>query len=120
MPHHLFRHVHDRADLRLSASRLPAADAVPMHLGSMGRAYTPDGFRTEWRKLMQRVGPDGQKIFMRFREERVVFHGLRKNAVINLLEAGCTESQVCAIVTWRNRWCGIMPGTFGSGLSPQE
>ena len=47
---------------------------------------------------MQRIEPDGQRIFMRFREERIVFHGLRRNAVINLLEAGCTESQVGAIV----------------------
>lgn len=39
-----------------------------------------------------------KKIFKRFREERIVFHGLRKNAVIMLLEAGCTESQVGAIV----------------------
>ncbi len=35
--------------------------------------------------------------FKRFRDERIVFHGLRKNAVINLLEVGCTENQVGAI-----------------------
>jgi hypothetical protein len=36
--------------------------------------------------------------FKRLREARVVFHGLRKNAVIALLEAGCTEAEVSAIV----------------------
>jgi hypothetical protein len=35
--------------------------------------------------------------FARFRAERIVFHGLRKNAVINLLEAGCTEAQAGSI-----------------------
>ncbi|OCP17768.1 MULTISPECIES: hypothetical protein [unclassified Ensifer] len=50
-----------------------------------------DGFRTEWQKLM------AKELFKRFREERIVFHGLRKNAAINLLEVGCTENQVGAI-----------------------
>ena len=34
----------------------------------------------------------------RLREAGVVFHGLRKNAVNMLLEAGCTEAEVSAIV----------------------
>jgi predicted transcriptional regulator len=34
----------------------------------------------------------------RLREHRIVFHGLRKNAVIMLLEVGCTEDEVGAIV----------------------
>ncbi|MDF0659517.1 MULTISPECIES: hypothetical protein [Rhizobium] len=38
-----------------------------------------------------------EESFKRFREERIVFHGLRKNAVINLLEVGCTENQVGSI-----------------------
>ena len=32
------------------------------------------------------------------REHRIVFHGLRKNAVNMLLEVGCTEDEVGAIV----------------------
>ena len=63
-----------------------------LHLGIKGGQYTTDGFRTEWQRLMD------TEPFKRFREERIVFHGLRKNAVINLLEVGCTESQVSAIV----------------------
>lgn len=69
------------------------ADAVHMHLGVRGAPYkTADGFRAEWQRMMD------TKPFERFREERIVFHGLRKNAVINLLEVGCTEAQVGAIV----------------------
>ncbi len=63
-----------------------------MHAGARATHYkTADGFRTEWQKLM------GMEEFKRFRDERIVFHGLRKNAVINLLEVGCTENQVGAI-----------------------
>jgi hypothetical protein len=47
---------------------------------------------------MDRQTKQGERIFKRFRDERTVFHGLRKNAVIMLLEAGCTETQVGAIV----------------------
>lgn len=73
---------------------MPKADAIQLHIGKRGKPYTPDGYRTEWRKLMNRR--DG--VFARFAKERIVFHGLRKNAVVMLLEAGCTESQVGAIV----------------------
>jgi integrase len=69
------------------------ADAVHMHLGVRGAPYkTADGFRAEWQRMMD------TKPFERFRAERIVFHGLRKNAVINLLEVGCTEAQVGSIV----------------------
>ena len=34
----------------------------------------------------------------RLQEHRIVFHGLRKNAVNMLLEVGCTEDEVGAIV----------------------
>lgn len=72
--------------------RVPANDSVMLHAGSRTKYYrTADGFRTEWQKLMN------DDAFKRFREERIVFHGLRKNAVINLLEVGCTENQVGAI-----------------------
>ncbi|KQY78606.1 hypothetical protein ASD52_01790 [Ensifer sp. Root142] len=68
------------------------SDSVMLHAGARALSYkSADGFRTEWQKLMKRDE------FKRFREERIVFHGLRKNAVINLLEVGCTENQVGAI-----------------------
>lgn len=74
-------------------TKVPAADSTQLHLGVRGLPYqTTDGFRSEWQRAMN------TEPFKRFREERLVFHGLRKNAVINLLEVGCTENQVGAIV----------------------
>ena len=35
--------------------------------------------------------------FAGLRERRLVFHGLRKSAVVMLLEAGCTDAEVAAI-----------------------
>lgn len=76
-----------------AADRRPAVVSGALHLGVRGLPYqTTDGFRSEWQRLM------ATKPFRRFREERIVFHGLRKNAVNNLLEVGCTETQVGAIV----------------------
>lgn len=67
--------------------------STKLHVGVKGQPYqTTDGFRSEWQRLMD------TKPFARFRAERIVYHGLRKNAVINLLEVGSTETQVGAIV----------------------
>jgi hypothetical protein len=67
-------------------------ESLMLHAGARAVAYkTADGFRTEWQKLMRK------EPFKRFRENRIVFHGLRKNAVINLLEVGCTPHQVGSI-----------------------
>lgn len=67
-------------------------NSTKLHVGIKGQPFqTTDGFRAEWQRLMD-TPP-----FKRFREERIVFHGLRKNAVINLLEVGCTESEAGAI-----------------------
>ncbi|MDW9445623.1 tyrosine-type recombinase/integrase [Sinorhizobium meliloti] len=72
--------------------RVPQSDSVMLHAGARAISYkSADSFRTEWQKLM------AKEEFKRFREERIVFHGLRKNAVINLLEVGCTENQAGAI-----------------------
>lgn len=72
--------------------RVPTSDSVMLHAGARATSYkSPDGFRTEWQKLM------AKDAFKPFRENRIVFHGLRKNAVIILLEVGCTENQVGAI-----------------------
>lgn len=72
--------------------KAPKGDALQMHLGVKGMPYeTTDGFRADWQRLMN------TEPFKRFRAERLVFHGIRKNAVINLLEVGCTETQVGSI-----------------------
>lgn len=80
-------------DYRHWIAKSPVTDSTHLHLGVRGLPYqTTDGFRSEWQRTMN------TEPFQRFRDERLVFHGLRKNAVINLLEVGCTENQVGAIV----------------------
>jgi len=58
---------------------------------SRGLRWTADGFKTSWRTQMD------QPEFQPLRERRLVFHGLRKSAVVFLLEAGCTDAEVAAI-----------------------
>ncbi len=72
--------------------KVPTSDSVMLHAGVRTHAYaSADSFRNEWQKMMDK------EEFKRFRENRIVFHGLRKNAIINLLEVGCTENQAGAI-----------------------
>lgn len=81
-----------RSGYRTWIEKAPKGDAVQLHLGVKRMPYeTTDGFRADWQRLMN-TDP-----FIPFRENRLVFHGIRKNAVINLLEVGCTETQVGAI-----------------------
>ena len=54
---------------------------------SLGTPGTQDGFRTSWGRLLERLPLP----------KRLVFHGLRKSAVVMLLEAGCTTAEVAAI-----------------------
>jgi hypothetical protein len=68
------------------------ADHVMLHVRADGEAWTLAGFKTAWQRQMNK------NAFKRFRDERLVFHGLRKNAVNMLLEVGCSEAQVGAIV----------------------
>lgn len=122
-------------EYRKWVERAPKGDSPLLHLGARGLPFaSADSFRTEWQKLMHK--PE----FTRFREERIVFHGLRKNAVINLLEVGCTEAQVGAIVNMseqmvrhygrevnlrvlakggmtllENKWADVRPSVFGTG-----
>ncbi len=53
------------------------------------KPWTVDGFRTSWGKELDR--PVMQPLM------GLVFHGLRKSAVVFLLEAGCTDAEVSAI-----------------------
>jgi integrase len=50
-----------------------------------GQRYTKDGFGSVWQREQVRVGI------------KLPFHGLRKSAVIALLEAGCTTDEVKSI-----------------------
>jgi hypothetical protein len=72
--------------------RATKQDHEMLHLREDGEPWTYEGFKTAWQREMN------LEKFARFREERVVFHGTRKNAVNNLLEVGCSEERVAAIV----------------------
>jgi hypothetical protein len=65
---------------------------VLLHLRADGQPWTYEGFKTAWGREMEKP----QLAVMQ--EKRWTFHGLRKNAVNMLLEVGCTEDQVGAIV----------------------
>jgi integrase len=54
-----------------------------------GAPWTKDGFKSSWSKEMSR--PEMEPL------KGLVFHGLRKSAVVFLLEAGCTDAEVSAI-----------------------
>lgn len=63
-----------------------------LHLRADGQPWTYEGFKTAWGREVDRA------VLKPFREHRWVPHGLRKNAVNMLLEVGCSEAQVSAIV----------------------
>jgi hypothetical protein len=80
------------SEYRKWLEKMPASDSVQLHVGEKGLPYkSADSFRSGWDRLMN-TAP-----YRPFKEERIVFHGLRKNAVIFLLEAGCNEEMVGAI-----------------------
>ncbi|MDA9396426.1 hypothetical protein WN73_38615 [Bradyrhizobium sp. CCBAU 45394] len=68
------------------------SDHAMLHLREDGEPWTYYGFKTAWQREMNR--PE----FEVFRKHRWVFHGTRKNSVNNLLEVGCSEARVAAIV----------------------
>jgi len=58
---------------------------------SRGLPWTVMGFKASWATELNR--PQMKEL----RERRLVFHGLRKSAVVTLLEAGATDAEVAAI-----------------------
>ncbi|MDG4560687.1 MAG: tyrosine-type recombinase/integrase [Candidatus Competibacter sp.] len=59
--------------------------------GERGGAWTEDGFRSVWGRQL-----NDERLAV-LRRRRLVYHGLRKSAVVMLLEAGCTDAEVAAI-----------------------
>lgn len=57
------------------------------YLSRNGRQWNQESFRTAWRREVPK----------KIKEAGLVFHGLRKSAVVTLLEAGCTDAEVAAI-----------------------
>jgi integrase len=78
------------ATLRSILAQAPKP-AVTILSNRRGQPWTKSGFVHVWRDELQR--PE----FASLRERRLVFHGLRKSAVVFLLEAGCTDGEVAAI-----------------------
>lgn len=76
-------------DLRSVLERMPRCS--PRILTNSRGMPWASGFKAAWRAEMSR--PE----FSTFKERRLVFHGLRKSAVVMLLEAGCTDAEVAAI-----------------------
>jgi integrase len=66
--------------------------ALTILKGQRGRAWTSDGFRTEWRKVCDKVGILD-----------VTFHDLRGTAVTRLALAGCTNNEIASILVTRSR-----------------
>lgn len=66
--------------------------SVSLHLRADGIPWSYEGFKTAWGREL-----DNPEMAL-FRQRRLVFHGLRKNAVCMLLEVGCSEEMVGAIV----------------------
>jgi integrase len=65
-------------------------NSVRILTSTRGTPWTKDGFRASWQKAL--MGP-----LTPVREASLVFHGLRKSAVVTLLEAGCSDAEVAAI-----------------------
>ena len=53
--------------------------------------WTVDGFKASWSNELNR------EVMKPLRAKRLVFHGLRKSAVVMLLEAGATDAEVSAV-----------------------
>lgn len=76
--------------LRIVLADMPQ-DSVYMLTNTKHLPWTVDGFKTSWGHELKRSAMDV------VRENRRVFHGLRKSAVVFLLEAGCTDAEVSSI-----------------------
>jgi integrase len=76
--------------LRAVLAEIPRV-SVHVLTNSRGVPWTTDGFKSSWGDEMKR------EAFKELHERELVFHGLRKSAVVFLLEAGCTDAEVSAI-----------------------
>jgi len=107
--HSEYRQIIDAAhpdDGKVVVLREGNVEPPPLHLREDDVPWTQAGFETAWQRQMtyepgeyaSAEERETAAAMKRLREHRIVFHGLRKNAVIMLLEAGCTEDEVGAIV----------------------
>jgi integrase len=78
------------SQLRPVLSAIPRR-SVTIITNSRGTPWTVMGFRASWATELNRSH------MQMLREKERVFHGLRKSAVVFLLEAGCTDAEVAAV-----------------------
>ena len=71
-----------RRDLAEVLSRIERR-SVFILTNTRGVPWTQSGFKASWGKMCTRIGVS----------DHLVFHGLRKSAVVMLLEAGCTTAE---------------------------
>ena len=76
--------------LRVLLNEMPRS-SVTILTSSKGSPWTIMGFRASWQAELNR--PEMRML----RDKNRVFHGLRKSAVVCLLEAGCTDAEVAAV-----------------------
>ena len=76
--------------LRALLLKIPRT-AVTVLSNTKGKPWTPMGFKASW---SAELNQDEMTVL---RQKRRVFHGLRKSAVVFLLEAGCSDAEVAAI-----------------------
>ena len=76
--------VHHKLDAILQSIDHPAGTILA---NTRGQPWTKSGFKSAWRKA--------KPAFLK--DAGLVYHGLRKTAVVTLLEVGCTDAEVAAI-----------------------
>lgn len=74
-------------DLQAVLDTIPAADLGPILTNEHGRPWTITAFNSAWKRHRPAI----------LRERNLVFHGLRKSAVVMLLEVGATTAEVAAV-----------------------
>lgn len=79
-----------RADLSRKIADISRGDETVLTT-TRGKAWTAEGFKASWSAELNR------EVMKTLRERQLVFHGLRKSAVVFLLEAGCTDAETAAI-----------------------
>jgi integrase len=88
------------AELQAVLPRIPK-NAVTILSTSAGAPWTKDGFQSSWQKAFDEPKGFGAEDhpwpLKPIREGGFVFHGLRKSAVVFLLEAGCSDAEVSSI-----------------------
>lgn len=78
------------------------SDSVQILTNTRGTPWTQNGFRASWNGALE---PPQQKHgalprphpLWPIKKAGLVFHGLRKSAVVMMLEAGCTDAEVAAV-----------------------